>query len=290
MISFKSIVHPTDFSEASINAYRFAAEIARLTSCDLILAHVYEKPYYSVISETSASFSLAVDTQEDAKIRQAIREQMVKLTQMDFAAGVRIYEKLITDIPAWKFYEDSAVQKTDLIVMGTRGATGIYHGGIVGTNAERVIRHSPIPVLSVPSGANFAGIKQILLATDFQDPLDNIMPWLITFCRMFDAELYVGIINTMNNFSTTKFAEENYAALQKNYELPEKTKLVVYNEKSVEDGIVHLCLDYGIDLIAMLTHGRTGFAHFLKGSIAEDIAANLRVAPLLTVKNSPARS
>ncbi|MCS6906118.1 MAG: universal stress protein [Bacteroidia bacterium] len=288
MVTIKTIVHPTDFSEASLNAYRFAAEIARATSSDLILAHVYEKPYYSAISETSASFTLIVDTQEDAKIRQAIREQMVKMTQMDFATGVRIYEKLITDIPAWKFYEDNTVQKADLIVMGTRGATSIYHGGIVGTNAERVIRHSPIPVLSVPVGANFTGIKQILLATDFQDPLDNLVPWVITFCQLFGAELYVGIINTLNNFSTTKFAQENYAALKNKYPLPENTQLIVYNEKSVEDGIMHMCLDYGIDLIAMLTHGRTGFSHFLKGSIAEDIAAHLRVAPLLTVKNSSA--
>jgi len=285
MLQFKMIVQPTDFSDNSLNAFRYSVEFARHAKAKLVLTHSFEKPYYTVASD-SGGFTLNVDGEAESEIRQEIVGKMKEMVSQDFVKDVHIYEHLVTDYPAWQFYEDKAFEHADLIVMGTQGATGIIHGGLFGTNTERVIRHAPIPVLSVPYGASYDGIKRILFATDFNDPVDTFVTMLKGIQSLFDSEIIVGVVNTMDNFSTTKHATQVYHNLVKKHGLS-KVQLVIHNDRSVEEGVAQLCIDNQIDLIAMLTHGRTGIAHLVKGSIAEDISANIKFVPLLTMKTVP---
>jgi hypothetical protein len=57
--------------------------------------------------------------------------------------------------------------------------------------------------------------------------------------------------------------------------------LNVFNDLSEEEGIIHFANSINADLIALATHGRTGFAHVIAGSIAEDVANHSR-KPVLT--------
>lgn len=281
-MKFAHIVHPTDFSNTSMNAYRFAAEIAKKQSGSLELIHVYEKPYYTAPS-AAGSITVVVDSEADKDLRHEINHQIHLLTQADFAQGVTLTQRVLHDIPAWRFYEEIDQTKVDLIVMGTRGATGLMHGGLVGTNAERVIRLADTPVLSIPEEAAYTDVKRVLFATNYQDPLDEIFPSVINFCELFNADLVVGMINTRDNYATTRFASENYEALIAKFPYA-KTSLVVHNDDSVQEGVADLVYRQKIDVISMLTHGRTGIAHLIRGSIAEEIAAYL-CTPLLTLKN-----
>lgn len=285
-MKFEQIVHPTDFSKTALDAFRFAVEIAKRQDSALHIIHVYEKPYSIIVLESADSgFALALDPDADKEFQQAINNQLAQLAEPDFAQGVKMYKRLLQDIPAWKFYEELDPDKIDLIVMGTRGATGLLHGGIVGTNAERIIRSAPIPVLSVPEKAQYTNIKRILFATNFQDDLTKVFPKILAFCKLFDAELIVGVINTRDNYATTKYATENYESLLATFPY-EKSRLIIRNDDSVQEGITELVDAEKIDLITMLTHGRTGIAHLIYGSIAEDLAKSTDIAtPILTFKN-----
>ncbi|MBX3100966.1 MAG: universal stress protein [Bacteroidetes bacterium] len=280
-MKFDSIVHPTDFSETSLNAFSFACEIARKNNSKFHLVHVYERSYYQVAG-SGGGLTYQVDSAAENSLRSEILVQLKHLTERPEARDIKFFSKLIADIPAWRFYEEIPEERVDLIIMGTRGVTGLLHGGLVGTNTERVIRHSSIPVLSVPEGATFNGIKYILFATDFQDNLDTVYPHVLDVAKMFGAKLFVGVINTRNNFATSRHAYEQFEALTAKYPY-NNVELVVHNDDSVEEGIQGLSHRLKIDLIAMLTHGRTGIAHLLRGSIAEDISSSLST-PLLTLK------
>ncbi|MCE3006726.1 MAG: universal stress protein [Bacteroidetes bacterium] len=280
-MKFDNIAIPVDFSESSLNAFKYACDLARRHGSRVHLVHVYERSYYSVAG-SAGGITYAIDATENDHMRTHITHQMKELTQRPEAKGIHFYSKLIADIPVWRFYEELEGTQIDLIVMGTRGVTGLLHGGLVGTNTERVIRHSHIPVLSVPEGAGFTDTKVILFATDFKDPLDDVYPKVVDLARLKGAAIKIGVINTQNNFSTSRKAYEAYEELKGKYPY-ERVELVVHNDHSVEEGIQDLVHLVNADLLAMLTHGRTGIGHLLKGSIAEDLSSTL-ATPLFTLR------
>lgn len=279
-MKIETIAVPTDFSESSICALKFAAGMAKKLGAAIKLVHVYQRPYTT--TAYNGGLSAAVDPQMHKEIRQEIINELRKISENDFLEGVKVIARLITDIPAWKMYEELDNEDADIIVMGTHGMTGLLHGGLIGTNTERVIRHSPMPVISVPDGVTFNGINHLLFATNFQEGVDEFYKHAVDLAKAFDADLEVAVINTQDSYQTTKNANENYEVLKDKVPY-EKSKLVIYNEDSVTEGIRDLSLKHHIDLIMMMTHGRTGFRHFLQGSITEDVSATVKT-PVMALK------
>ena len=284
-MKYQSLVCPVDFSPTSLNAFRFACHIARQNQSVLHLVHVYERPYYSVASG-AGTISYKVDGVANNEIREEIIKEFHGLAEKaDFAQGLPVHHHMIHDIPAWRFYENLKSEYSyDAIIMGTKGATGILHGGLIGTNTERTIRHAPYPVISVPEAFVDRPIKKILFATDFQDNVaDHFLPVAET-AKLFGAEVIVGMINTRENFATTKFSQDEFTILAGAYPSVNMS-LVFHNHYTVEEGIWELCNLHNVDMIAMLTHGRTGFAHLVRGSIAEELSTMKEITvPLMTFK------
>lgn len=99
---------------------------------------------------------------------------------------------------------------------------------------------------------------------------------------MFGSKIHLLKVNTPNQFETTKFSEKLIS------DFVEKTGITnftssICNEESVENGIHYYCEKIGADMIAMETHGRTGIAHFLAGSVAEGVV-NHTMLPVLSMK------
>ena len=285
-MKIEHIVCPVDFSPASINAYEFAAHLARVKNSTLHLTHVYEKPYYSVAAPSgSGAITYAVDSTEDTRIRREIELELQKLTEFPFAKGLTVYGKLISDTTTWRFFEELDAEKADVIVMGTRGATGLLHGGIIGTNTERVIRHAPIPVISVPDLYVCRPIKKILFATDFSAGSLSVFPHVADLAKLLGAVVVVGMVNTRENFATSRYAKEGFEKLSSAHANIHMS-LVVQNYITIEEGIWEMCNTEGADLIAMQTHGRTGIAHLVRGSIAEELSSTSFITvPLMTIKS-----
>jgi len=283
-MKLEHIVHPTDFSAVSVNALRYAAAIAKHASSSIHLVHVYDRPYKD--ATYAGSISATVDRVFDTEIRQSIHHEMHQLAKLDFLAGLPLFEKLVADVPSWKFFEEINSEKCDLIVMGTQGATGLLHGGLTDTNAAKVIRHASSPVLSIPDGSTYNGFKRILFATDFNDEINQVFGHVVDFAKAFGAEIDVAMITTRGNYASHRFAQEQFDKLKAAFPAA-KLGLLVYNADSVEDGIAHLVESNSIDLVAMLTHGRKGLSHLLQGSITEDVASHIKV-PLLALKASKA--
>lgn len=286
-MNVKHIACPLDFSDASIKALEFAAMLARGYAAELHLVHVYERPYYSVAAPSgSGALTYSIDNERDAEMRTTVSQEFARVATEERMKDLVFHKRMLADLPAWKFYEQLDSAQLDLIVMGTRGATGLLHGGLVGTNTERVIRKAPVPVVSVPKDYHPREIKKILFATDFSDDLSEAFGEVAAFADKFGAEIIVGFINTRENFSTTKFANGQYNELRNKYK-EQNMSLVVHSFHTVEEGIWELCTLYGIDLITMLTHGRTGISHLIRGSLAEELSSTSFITlPLLTFKNA----
>ena len=278
-MKIEHVIVPTDFSEASVNAMRFGAAIARKKEAKLSLLHVYERPYTT--TAYNGGLSATVDSVWSNEIRQEAIKDLRKLAKDEAVSGLDPKAILVADKPTWEFHEDIQGDG-NLIVMGTTGMTGVIHGGLFGTNTERTIRYSPFPVLSVPKECEFDKIDRILFATDFKGEIHQAVDTLVNLAKIFDAEIQVGLINTSDTYLSNREAMKSFDELVEEVKY-DKMQLVIYNAEDVAEGIREFSEERDVDLIAMVTHGRKGMSHFFKGSLTEDVSATIRT-PLLAMK------
>ena len=174
--------------------------------------------------------------------------------------------------------------KADLIVIGSKGATGVK-GYLVGSNTEKVVRTSEIPVLIFKNKVKEFAPKIMVFASDFD--LENINAYkkIKTIANKMNAKIKLVYINTPNvKFKNSNEINKQIHAFLKQTKIPQEAKeFLVYNDYSVEDGILNASKFLNADCIAIPTHGRKGVNKILAGSISEDIA-NHASLPVLTVK------
>lgn len=137
----KRILVPIDFSECSDEAMRYAGELARVFKARILLVHVLQ-PHAYAMTET---FNL-VDHYAALKM---VAEPLLEGSQKKLSKrGVAVETDLRTGTAHSEILEKARSAKADLIVMGSHGRTGLEHF-LLGSVAEKVVRLSPCPVLTV---------------------------------------------------------------------------------------------------------------------------------------------
>jgi nucleotide-binding universal stress UspA family protein len=141
MFTFRHILVPTDFGEASNHALDLALEMAEKFGSKITLVHAYDVPvpYFE-------GLSWPVDSLE-TEARRALDDA--------YASAKARYPRVGAVLgrgPAWELTLETARERgADLIVMGTHGRRGVSRA-LLGSQAERVVRLSPVPVLTVSEG------------------------------------------------------------------------------------------------------------------------------------------
>jgi nucleotide-binding universal stress UspA family protein len=170
-------------------------------------------------------------------------------------------------------------QKVDLVVMGTAGQSKIEEM-IIGSNTEKVVRHSNCPVLTVHKKPIRSEFKNIVYATSMSKDEEVFSRIVRKTQQLYDATVHLVRINTPGNFQRDTIVKKYMQDFAKKLQLKNFT-INVFNDLTEEEGIIYFAESINADLIAMATHGRTGFAHVLAGSIAEDVVTHSK-RPVLT--------
>jgi len=284
-VAFKEVYYLTDFSEASEKALWYAADLVKKTKGQLHVVHVYEKPYVSIAQ--SGALSAMVDPEQDARIREELRHQLKQFLNkhkrwLD-GGEYRLSDRLVADVPVYQFYEPilKEAHQIDLTVIGTRGATGIFHGELFGTNAARLLRYAPFPVLIVPVDVEPRPIKRILFADGGDDDHTHVFQVAAEFARIYDAEIILTYIETTPDPYLKQHAKQR---LEQYKEIYPSVKAFIMRYPLVVEGLIEATLTKHADLLVMPTHGRRGLSRIIKGSITEQVAQHLYVCPILAVK------
>ncbi|TAE06918.1 MAG: universal stress protein, partial [Bacteroidetes bacterium] len=168
----------------------------------------------------------------------------------------------------------------DLIVMGTRGDTHDDEW-FVGSNAEKIVRTAPCPVVSIRRPPKHQTIKKIVLACDLESkkplPIGQIKAWQ----EVFEADLNLVFVNTPINFTTTKDIHRQVHAFAKKYAL-ENYSFHLYCDYTEDDGINHFAESVDADLIIVISERKQGFARLLSGSVSEGVVYGAKI-PVLTM-------
>lgn len=171
--------------------------------------------------------------------------------------------------------------KADLVIMGSKGSSGLEEL-LIGSNTEKVVRLSNCPVMTVKAPVNASKLKTIVFASDFGEDSKKVMKKLKDLQELLEAEIRLVKVNTPNSFEKSKSSMDKIRGFIETNDL-KNVQIDIYNADTEEEGIIEFADEVNADIIAMATHGRTGFMHLLSGSIAEDVV-NSAKRPVWTMK------
>jgi nucleotide-binding universal stress UspA family protein len=265
-MSIKTILVPYDFSECANDALQVASKIARLSGACIDVVHLYEQ---------MTDFHT-----ENQRIREEIEAKLDRVPDLPFVQGVELRKFMLRQMSLSDMFKNERLAAVDLIVMGTHGATGLK--GLVGSNTQRIVRQAPMPVLSIKHHIEDLELRDVVFASNFSaqdvEKFDAFRPLL----DLFDPKIHLLKVNTPKTFERSEDSSRAIDAFLQRHTLNRFTA-TVYNDLSIEDGILNFTRSIDADLIAMATHGRTGFFHVVNGSLTEDIV-NHTAVPVLSVK------
>ncbi len=277
----KKILVPVDFSKPAMNAAEVAADIARKTGAQVILLHVIEEIVGDSVKVTGdtgvgKTWESKVYT---VKLVEKAKKQLAKLAEDPRFEGVRTRTELRLGTPYHGMNAIISEQKVDLVVMGTAGRTDL-ESMIIGSNTEKVVRSARCPVLTVQDKPANKAFKDIVYATAMSKDEEVFSRIVRATQKVYDSTIHLVRINTPGNFQRDAVVKKYMADFAKKLQLKNFT-INVFNDITEEEGIIYFAESIGADMIAMATHGRTGFAHVLAGSIAEDVVSHSK-RPVLT--------
>lgn len=277
----KKILVPTDFSKPAQIAIDVAVDIAKKANSQLILLHVIEEA-----SGTSFNITGEVDLSGGwenklftMRMIERSKKQMEKVFEDVKSAGVRVKQELRVGTAFHGMRDIITEQKVDLVVMGTAGRTKVQEM-IIGTNTEKVIRQSKCPVLTVHKKPSTTDFKNIVYATSMSKDEETFSRIVRSTQQLYDSTIHLVRVNTPGNFQRDAVVKKYMQDFAKRLQLKNYT-INIFNDLTEEEGIIYFADSIDADLIAMATQGRTGFAHVLAGSIAEEVVSHGK-RPVLT--------
>ncbi|WP_347374937.1 universal stress protein [Aequorivita sp. Q41] len=276
----KKILVPVDFSKHSEYALEVAASIAKKQSAEIVAIHMMG------LSEAVLTRDESKEIFEAMYYMKLAEKRFIDFLDKDYLEGIKVTDA-VHNYKIFSELNDLARDfGADLIVMGSHGSSGLKEV-FVGSNTEKVVRTSEIPVLVIKHRAENFNPQLGIFACDFLE--SSIGPYKRAQ-KLFDTlglNMQMLYVNLAGDFRSTREIEKRILNFLKSagetHPIETLNAVIQYNEYSVEAGIFGYSQVSNSDLIALPTQGRQGLAHFFSGSIGEDVV-NHSDLPVMTFK------
>ncbi len=272
----KKILVPTDFSKEAENALQVAAQLAKKHNSEIYLLHMLELPLDQVDMLSQHS-----ELPEAMFFMKLAHQKFEETMSQDYLNDVIVHETVDFNQTFTGISNTCKEHDIDLIIMGSHGVSGIKEI-FIGSNTEKVVRSSDIPVLVIKNHHDAFEINDFVFASDFKNDNKETYKQASQLASLFNAKIHLLLVNTAGNFITTSKANSRILDFIKDTNFQNYT-INVYNDESVEKGILNFSHELNADLIGISTHGRQGIAHFFNGSISEDLVNHAK-RPVITFK------
>lgn len=276
----KKILVPVDFSEEASKALNFAIEFNEKVKGEITLIHVIDMP----VPQVSFSGETGLNSLENfytGEFLKATEERLEEWSQRVVEAGQKVQTKLQYGNAFTQISETLAAVDANWVVMGSKGASGLARI-FLGSNAERMIRFAKCPVIIIKDETHLKDIKSMAFATDLSEDQDIIAQHVKDFQEMFKLNLHVVKVKTPYNWLDEKTVQGELKLFAERNFLHDYT-LSSIEADFVDHGAVEFAEENHVGLIALGTHGKKGLAHFIGGSVAEDVVNESKI-PILVFK------
>jgi len=267
----KRILVPCDFSKPAQEAYQFAIELAGANHSEVIVMKAIDLPVLyegPIIGET-----YVFDPPVMVELEAEAKKEFEHLQKIHAGANVKSTFIVRHGSVASMIRKTIEDMKPDLVIMGTHGASG-WAEYLIGSNTEKIVRHSKVPVLAIRKAPHVAGIKNIVLPTSLELDQHEFMAKIKELQSLFRATLHIVVINTPYNLKRSIDEQELLQKYTQHYKLKDFT-LNTRNGFDESEGIIQFAQEIKADLLVMATHARKGLAHFISGSVAEDVVNHI---------------
>jgi nucleotide-binding universal stress UspA family protein len=273
----KKILFPTDFSEASINAFLYALKLADSINGEIITLHVYDLPivgYSSVPGVLNEIYDLVeLGNFENYKDQVPFLRRIAEQNNMEH---IKISNVLENGNLINKIVKITKNEKIDYVVMGTKGAASLKEN-FLGTVTTKVMNDSKAIVLAIPEKCQYQPIKKILFLTRYNDEDIEILKKVIEFAGLFDAHIDCLHIKSPHKRDDDIFIE-GWQNISKDHDIT----LHTIRSNDVE-GIILEFIDLNkIDMITMHVYHKNFFEKLFQISLSKKLAYHVNV-PILAI-------
>lgn len=271
------ILVPVDFSDQSMVAVKTASNLVKNKGGELVLLHLLDIPNFygtDIIRELNSDESFFMAKAAQKKMDEFIAE--IQENKLKVSSEIKLdntYSGIID-------YADEI--SADYILMGTQGASGLKEV-FVGSNTEKVVRRSNVPVICVKEVREDVNFDNIVFASNFYKESDSVIGYLKSFVEHFNSKVHLLRVNTERDFETTWYSEKIMKDFVEEAGLQNQSTINIYNDDSVESGIMRFANEINADAMIISTHKRRGLDHWFNGSIGSDLV-NHAVLPVVTFR------
>ncbi len=277
----RKILAPTDFSENSLNAIKYATELFKYDHAEIYLLHAFADEVF----ESQSRFKDEIFEELQQKIQAKTQETLDNFRQKIVAFSPNP-KHIIHTVAEFGLLIDSTndwVEKEniDIVVMGTKGQTA-NKNLIFGSNTLQVIKYVKCPVLAIPEVYNDVQPTNILFPTDYQLPYKKRELKLVsTIAKCFVSKidfLYVSKFpsHSLRQEDNKKFLEASFCDNQ-----------VKFHHKAgieVTKAINLFVIEKPIDMLVMINTRHSYLENILYQSTIEKIGLNIDI-PFLVLQN-----
>jgi nucleotide-binding universal stress UspA family protein len=265
--TMKKLLIPVDFSVTSEAAVDFGLQLASAFGYEVMLHHAL-----SMVKDDERYYRDSDDRLQqdvlDEKLTEKMEAKMDKLLQQWDVQGLTISNHLTKGALLDDLKELVKAHNVDLVVMGTRGATGLKEL-FVGSNTEKIVRHMHCPVIAVHSSVRVANVKRILVPVDLDHFTPSFLMEIADLQRLFRADVEFTWVKNPTHAESLELLVEEFENVLKTYEV--KGTFSIINDAIPHAGILTYADEIEADMIAMATHHRSGVAHLFLGSVTENV-------------------
>jgi len=298
MRQFLRILCPIDFSDQSRHALEHAVQFARWYDAAITGLFVYT-PLFTPAAWSAPQLSPLPPVIETID-KQAYEHDVLSFIRSTTSSSVEVAAEVQIGLPAQEIVRAATRLPADLIVLGTHGTTGFEHL-MLGSTAEKVLRTSRVPVLTVPPKARATSklpFQEVLCPVDFSNCASEAVRLALSVAEEGDANLTILHVLELvgdapiasRHFNVPEFRREykQWASDHLRALLPEDasdrcrpTTSVVEGKAYVE--ILNAAAHDDTDLIVMGVHGRNPLDLMLFGSTTNQVVRRA-TCPVLTVR------
>lgn len=273
----KNILVPTDFSENCVKAANLGIKMAKLYDAEIHFLHLMTTPVDWVKLDKLKEKRYPETLKKIGKANSALR----KLDRKAESQGLKCRTFLQFDSGQKDILEHSTHFHHDFIITGSSGTKGVIRE-ITGSNVEEIVRKANAPVIVVKDEAVSFPFKNIVFVSDFKEDVSRAFKEVISIANKCNARIHLLRINTQTDFNSIELGLKPIEQLLSKFPELKNYSMAVYNETSVETGINTFVKQNPVDLITMVTHGRTGFLSLFSKSITEGVT-NHSALPVMTI-------
>jgi nucleotide-binding universal stress UspA family protein len=274
----KTLVVPTDFSSVSVNALNYAVDMAQAINAGLMLLHVYNVPVSFTEAPVAPVTSISLEEVKRSSVEML--EDLKKNLIIQTAGKIQVYSESRLGEPIEELEAICKSLDPMAVIMGSHGVTG-FERMIMGSTTLNAIKHLKCPVIVIPPGTTYHGIRKIGLACDFENVVQSTpVEYIKNIVREFGADLYVLNVQDKRDdeaeepMMDTVYLDAMLEDVRPNY--------VQLTGKNVVESITSFAENNNLDLVMMIPKKHTFIDSLFHKSQSKELITHAHI-PIVSI-------